>query len=233
MEASVAAAPGTGDGAGEGQQQQQQSGEQQGQQPTGDAALAQLAEGLQTQGESLEQMREFLASNPWTPPPAAEAPAPPDLSALSDPNVTPEQAAEQLAKVMDERATEKAQELVKPLMDQVGEIRAEREVDTLVTEFPELGEPETAKAVLSYAEDAAKLVGNPELATNVQFIRQCYMAGRAAQLAQQQRGAGPSNAATLEGAGGASPGGATQGTPEQQAEAIGEKWGARRSVLPF
>jgi hypothetical protein len=75
-------------------------------------------------------------------------------------------------------------------------------------------------------------MGQPELAANTQFIRVTYLAGRAAQLAQEQQGAaGAPGAATLEGAAGASPGGAAQGGPQETADSIKQAWSSGSDVL--
>jgi hypothetical protein len=257
MEASAAGLAGAASGDGgeqaQGQQGQQgaegaQAGEQTQQQQgqlTGDAAIAQMAEQLQGMAPVHEQMREFLSSQAEQQQAAQqqqqqqqqEEAAAADLSFLDEnsANYDPAKAAERLTEVMRQQAGVATQaELAKvlgPIQEQVSNMQRQQEADALVTEFPELGEAETAQAVVKTAEQYAEMVGQPELAANTAFIRMTYMAGRAAQLAQQQEGAAAApGAATLEGAGGASPGGAAQGA-EQTAESIGEKWGARTNVL--
>lgn len=248
MEASAAGLAGAASGDGEGQAQGQQGaegapaqGEQSQQQATGDAAIAQMAETLQGLTDSQEQMRQILEAQGQQPaeqqqqeqeqPPAA------DLSFLDEtsPNYDPQRAAERLTEVMREQAGVATQaELSKalaPLQQQVSDMQRAHEADALVAEFPDLGKEEIASAVIKTAHQYADMVGTPELASNTAFIRMTYLAGQAAQLAQQQEGAaGAPGAATLEGAGGASPGGAGQGDT-QTADSIRESWTQGGSVL--
>jgi hypothetical protein len=248
MEASAAGlAGGTASGDGQAADGQQGSdgapaqGEQaQGQQ--GDAAIAQMAETLQGLSSSHEEMRQILEAQGQQQgtqqqqqeqqPPAA------DLSFLDEasPNYDPQRAAERLTEVMREQAGVATQaELAKvlaPLQQQVSDMQRAHEADALVAEFPDLGKEEIAGPVVKAAEQYAHMVGTPELASNTAFIRMTYLAGQAAQLAQQQQqgAAGAPGAATLEGAGGASPGGAGQGA-SQTADSIRESWSQGSDVL--
>jgi hypothetical protein len=236
MEASAAglAGPAAGDGGGEGQSQ---GGEQA---PQGNDAIAQMAETLQGLAGTQEEMRQFLSQQAEATQQSKQEPVTPaaDLSFLDEtsPQYDPEKAAQRLSEVMRAEAGTETQRLLQealsPLQQQVSEMQRSQEADQLVGEFPELGKPEVAEAVVKTAEQYAEMTGHPELAGNTAFIRMTYMAGRAAQLAQQQDGAGSgAGAATLEGAGGASPGGAGQGA-SQTADSIAQDWSDRRSVLP-
>jgi hypothetical protein len=245
MEASAAGLAGAapaGD-AGGGAPGQTPGGEQQ-QAPQGADAIAQMAETLQGLAGTQEEMRQFLsdqaAAGQQTQQQAETpaAPTPPDLSFLDEtsPQYDPQKAAERLQEVMRAEAGTETQRLLQealgPLQQQVGDMQRSQEADALVAEFPELGKAEVAEAVVKTAQQYAEMVGNPELAANTAFVRMTYMAGRAAQLAQQQEGAAAgAGAATLEGAGGASPGGAGQGAT-QTADSIATSWADRRSVLP-
>jgi hypothetical protein len=238
MEAGAAAGPAApAGGDGEAQQQQQQQGEN-GAQPTGNEAIAQMAQQLQGLSDGQEQMRQYLEGIGQPAP--EEQPQPPpaaDLSFLDEqsPNYDPQQAAERLTQVMREQAgvatQQQLEQVLGPLQEQVSDMQRAQEADALVAEFPELGQAETAQAVVNAAGQYAELMGQPELAANTQFIRVTYLAGRAAQLAQEQQGAaGAPGAATLEGAGGASPGGAGQGQ-QQTADSIRESWARGSDVL--
>lgn len=253
MEASGAGLAAGGDAGGQQQGQaaggdgggQQGAGDaaQAGQQQTSEATIAQMAETLQGLAGTQEEMRQFLATQAEAGAAAADAatqqqeqPKPADLSFLdeSSPQYDPEQAAARFDQVMREAAGSEAQRLMQeqlaPLQQQVADMRTEREADTLMGEFPELGKPEVAAEAMKTVELAAEQIGRPELAGNAQFVRYIYMAGRAAELAQKQDGASGAGVATLEGAGGASPGGADQGA-EAAANAIGERWAGRTNVL--
>ena len=239
MEASAAGLAATASGDGEGQQQQQggQPAEN-GAQPQGQDAIAQMAQTLQGLSEGQEQMREFLVGMGAQPEQPVEEQQPgADLSFLDEtsPNYDPQQAAERLTQVMREQAGVATQaELAKalgPLQEQVSNMQRAQEADALVAEFPELGQPQTAEAVVKAAGQYAELMGMPELAANTQFIRVTYLAGRAAQLAQEQGAAGAPQAATLEGAAGASPGCAGQGGPQETAESIRQAWSGGSDVL--
>ena len=77
----------------------------------------------------------------------------------------------------------------------------------------------------------AQMLGQPELGDNPAFWRMAYMAGRAADAANAEQQQQPA-AATLEGAGGASPAGAAD-AQKQLVDGILNADGAGRSVLPF
>ena len=197
--------------------------------PQGDAAIAQLAQQLEGLQQGQEETRQFLQSNPWAPQPEEEPEPAPDLSFLDEtnPNYDPNVAAQRLQEVMKQEATSaadaKLQEAIAPLQQQVQELRSQQGADALAAEFPEMKDPKVAQQVVETAEKYAQILNQPELLSNFDFIRMTYMAGRAAQLAQEE-GDGSPQAATLEGAGGASPGGAAQGT-EQLADQITQNWG--------
>lgn len=248
MEASAAGLAGPASGDGEAAQNGQQApaqGQQEGQQqaPQGDAAIAQMAEQMAAMSGTQEEMRAFLQAQAeqiqqTQTATQQEQQQQIDTSFLEDTSLTPQQAAERLQTEIDKRAEIKAQALVDarvaPLEQSIGTMQQNQEADALVAEFPDLGKPEVAQAVLQEAERWATAIQQPEMAHNAQFLKMTYMVGRAAQLAQEQGAAGAPNAATLEGAGGASPGGAGQGASQQQetSDSIAAKWGERKSVLP-
>lgn len=243
MEASASqgpAAPGAGDGGGE---QPQQGQEQQGgEQPDFAAMQQQLAE----LGPSLEQMRGMLTEQQeqqqaWAeqqqgyegdPSQEQQQQPEPDLSFMDpdSPQYNPQQTAMALAQLMEQQSQQQVQAAVEPLQEQVATMEAQRQADLLAGEFPELQDPEIAQNVIDVSRQYAQMLGQSELGDNPQFWRMAYMAGRAADAANEEQQQQPA-AATLEGAGGASPGAADQ--REQVVQGILNADGAGRSVLPF
>jgi hypothetical protein len=239
MEASAAQGPAApGGDAGEAQQGQ----EQQGQQPDFAAMQQQLAE----LGPSLEQMRGMLSEQQeqqaaWAeqqqgyegdPSQQQQQPQEADLSFMDpdSPQYNPQQAAMALAQLMESQSQQQVQAAVEPLQEQIATMEAARQADLLAGEFPELQDPEIAQNVIDVSRQYAQMLGQPELGDNPQFWRMAYMAGRAADAANAEQQEQPA-AATLEGAGGASPGAADQ--REQLVQGILNADGAGRSVLPF
>jgi hypothetical protein len=115
-----------------------------------------------------------------------------------------------------------------PLREEIGELRRTHEAAQLIAEFPEMGEGDTIEQVMRTTADFAHVLGRPELAGNFQLARTVYLAGRALEMAQQEGdGEQPSQAAHLEGGGGAV-GGARGAGAAQAIIAAG-----RQSPLPF
>lgn len=248
MEASGAGlAAGGGDGAAQGQGDggEQQDGQQG--QATGDAAIAQLAEGLARMESGQEEMRRFLGGiaeqqqgtgqeHQAQQEQHQQQPQPLDLSVFDEtaPGYDGQKAAELLQNAMSQTASTEAgrllQEAIGPLQQQVTDMRRSQETDALTAEFPDLKDEKVAESVVASAQRYATMVGQPELVTSTPFVRLVYMAGRAAELAQKQGGAADgATAATLEGATGASPGSAAQGATTQ--EALAQAWGQRSDVM--
>lgn len=231
-------APGQGEG-GQGQEGQADTG-QSTQVPAGltQEQITQWQDGLQSMQAEQERMREFLQNNPALQPPAEETPAPQpaDLSFLET-ETDPEKASQQLDQVLRQTAQQEAQRLLQeqigPMQSEIQELRSQAGADALTAEFPELKDPAVAKQALEHAEAQAEVLGKPELAGDLNFVRQVFLMGRAMQTRQEQAANGGDQAATLEGAGGASPGGAAQGDGQETAESIGQKWGAEEKLLPF
>src|SRR5499427_8141570 len=244
MEASAAqgpAAPGAGDG-GEAQQQGQEQ-QQGGEQPDFAAIQQQLAD----LGPSLEQMRGMLSEQQeqqaaWAeqqqgyegdPSQEQQQQPEPDLSFMDpdSPQYNPQQTAMALAQLMEQQSQQQVQAAVEPLQEQIATMEAQRQADLLAGEFPEMQDPEIAQNVIDVSRQYAQMLGQPELGDNPQFWRMAYMAGRAADAANAEQQQQPA-AATLEGAGGASPGGAAD-AQQQVVQGILNADGAGRSVLPF
>lgn len=252
MEASAAglaaASGGEGDGEAQGQQQGQAeggqgaAGEQGQQQAPGADAVQQFQELARGLADGQEQMRgdlqQFLDAQQIGTGDGegdgADGEPQIDLSEFAA-ETDPAKAAERLQQIIDGAAKTQAQTLLAeqlgPVQQQVQEMRQQMEADQLIAKHPDLGEPETAKAVMGAVENFAKIMGQPELAKSVAFVELVYKAGRAEELArQQQEGAAAApGAATLEGAGGASPGGTQQGA--DRAAQIAESWKGSSNVL--
>jgi hypothetical protein len=240
MEASAAAGPATAAGDGEQQQGQEQQGEQQAQ-----PDLASIQQQLAELGPSLEQMRGMLTEQQeqqmaWAEQqqPADDGrepqqPAQPDLSFMNpdSPQYNPQLAAQSLADLMTQQSQQQVQAALAPLQEQIRTMEAQRQADLLASEFPELQDPEIASNVIKVAREYAEMIGHPEVGDNPAFWRMAYMAGRAADTANAEQQQQPA-AATLEGAGGASPGGSAD-AQQQVVQGILNAEGRGRSVLPF
>lgn len=202
-----------------------------------------LAQTLEGQGQTLEGMRETLAALSTLPDafqalqggePEAE-PEGYDLSFLdSGPQDETAQIAAGLAGLMeqqDQRTQEAWQQAltsaVSPLQEKIDQLNRQREADLLMAEFDELGDPETAQATVKLAEQMAQQMGSPDLAAKPGFWRMAFLAAKGMEAAKAE-GEGSPNAVTLEGAGGAGPGGG-----EQDPVALIMGAGGSKSVLPF
>lgn len=237
MEGSVAAAGQAAQGEAAGQaaegQQQQAAG----------VDVGQFAGQLDQLSQSHDQLFQMLQSAPWAQEgegegEAIEEPGELDLSFLdgTDPSFDPDQAAQRLAQTFDQRVEQKAQQLIKPLEQKLSSIdeqraddRRELEADRLVTEFPEFGDENVRSEVVNASFQIADAYGWGEVAKEPSFWRLVYMAGRAAQSANEEGTDGP-QAAHLEGGAGARPGGSQQVAGVDQILTPDRKG---RGVLPF
>lgn len=213
-------------------------GEAQGDGGGGDApSTAQIAEMLAAQQASQDQMYQYLQSQPWAQQeaPEAEPEAAPELDLsfldMDSPEYNPEQVAQRLGglieQTVEQRVQQGIQQAVTPLQQQQQEMIQRQQVAELVGEFPEMADEAVYTDVLKHATAIADAMGQPELRNNPVLWRITYMAGRAADAAQEESGEVPA-AAHLEGGAGAAPAGGGQ----DMGDAI---VGARRgnSVLPF
>lgn len=190
-------------------------------QQTGGGAQAQDVSGLLerldglTQGQ--EQMREFLASNPWAQAQAQHTDQDQgdrtdqfgDLSFLDEPTITPDQLKESLNGLITAAVQQHVQQAVGPVAQQAQELRRDQEARDLVSEFPELATEEMANKVAGkggLASTLAQNLGHPELAGDPKMWRVAYMLHKAAESANQQGASGP-DAAHLESGHGAGPAG--------------------------
>lgn len=199
-----------------------------------DNGLGQVSETLAALQSGQEELRSFLQAEPWKAaeqPPAAEVtPSEPDtldLSFLDDPDLPPDDLADRLTDAFDQRSQSQLQAALAPLQEKISEQERAREAEALVSEFPDLGDAETAEAVVQASRQWAEMAGQPELANSPTLWRLVYMAGRAADAANSESSEG--SAAHLEGSGGAGPAGGQQ---VDMADRIINAGGPQR-VLPF
>jgi hypothetical protein len=189
-------------------------GEAQGQEQGGQDAVLQQLQAMQ-QGQ--EELRTYLASEPWQQrQEAAEEDEgaeeqPLDLSFLDvgDPGYDPQQTAQQLQTLLDSRVNEGIKQALGPVQQQVQDMQRTREAEALVQEFPDIAQPEVAQQVVQTAREYAELMGRPDLGDDPKFWRIIYAAGRTFDQAKQE-GSGDPGAAHLEGGAGAAPGGQGQ-----------------------
>ena len=185
-------------GQGEAQEAQQQQGPD----------YAAIMETLQQQGQGLDQMREFLQSNPWQAPQEQE-PEPeqqlPELGFLEsgDPEFD-QQLAQNLQNLIQTQAEKQVQQHLSPLQEQLQMMQREQAAAQLVGEFPELDDPEHAQRIVSMTRQYAEMMGRPDLADEPQMWRLMHLANAAMVAAKEEGEQSP--AAHLEGAGGAGAG---------------------------
>jgi hypothetical protein len=200
-----------------------------------------LAEQLGTYGQNMEQMREtlqgmqqFMAQQQTPAEPEGQAPEL-DLSFLDDPQLTPEQLSQQFTSMLDQGVEQRFQQALQqhlsPLQDRVSNMQLTQEAIQLTDEYPELRKPDVAGDVIEASRQYAEMLGQPELANNPMLWRLVYMGIKAADVANTEGGESP-DAAHLEGAGGAGPGG-QQVDLVQQIMQGGDDSALGRRVLPF
>lgn len=198
---------------GEGAAQGQAQGEGQAQQSGPD--VSQLADLLGQQGQSLEEMRNFLASNPWAAQPQQEGEgeqgAEIDMSYLDDPTLDTAALQQQMQSQIGGLVDQRAQALVAPVEAKMAEMERRQEARDLLGEFPEMAEEATAQQVVKMAHEWANENFPPEIARVIAqkpaTWRAVYMMGRAAESANgEQQGSGDPGAAHLESGAGAGPG---------------------------
>lgn len=222
MEASGAGLA-TGDGGDAAQQQGSQADGTESQQPA-EPTIADTHALLQQFGTDIEQMREHLATEPWAPqapaeqqqqqatPPANEL----DFSFLDEtaPQYQgPEAAMQQLGQLIRGEAEKVAQQQLAPVQQELQQEKQERGYEDLANRYPQLQDSKVAKELLDLTHQVVEQEGfPPDLAFHPGFVEKIYLASRA--QAQNQDG-GTAAAATLESAGGASPGGAGQSGSQQ------------------
>jgi hypothetical protein len=198
-----------------------------------------LSEQLQQLAGGQEELRQFLATNPWQAQETQQqqqeqAPASPevDLSWLdpADPGYDPEQMSQRLTETFGQYVQQATEQATAPVMEQMQDMQREQAAERLVNEFPDLRNEETANEVVRASHEYASALGMPQLGNDPGFWRLVYLSGRAIDAAQQE-GSGDPGAAHLEGGGGAIPGGPQVDTRADEIMNAGGKRGA--SVLPY
>lgn len=198
-------------------------------------SLADIQASLQSMGSDMESLREQLAAAPQTPAePVAEEPPEPeeiDYSFLNEPQyqADPNAALQQLSQVIRDEARKVAQEAVTPVRQEVQQERETRELNALSERYPQLQDPKFAEELIQQSEAFMAESGLPkEHATNPRVLEKLYLASRAR---AQNEDDPTSTAATLEGAGGASPGGAGQGAEQETGRQAMERVAPKRLGL--
>lgn len=195
--------------------------------------VGQLADQFGQMQTSQQELGEWLRSEPWKPQEAEPEQQQEDLDFSfldpSDPDWNPEQIAERLGGLIESAAEKRSQQDIEPVKSELADMRREREAERLVSEFPALGEPEVAQEVVNVAKQLAEANNRPDLANEPWFWRLTYMAGTAAENANEEGSESP-RAAHLEGGGGGVPAGGQVDLAQQIVNAGG---GGGRNVLPF
>jgi hypothetical protein len=184
-----------------------------------------------------EEMRQYLASNPWQQPeaePEAQQDEGLDLSWL-DPNAQqyedPAQVAQRLNDQISGAVEQRVQALTDPMREQMAEMRRDQQARDLAAEFPEIATDEMANQIAGPGGLAAQMadqLGQPGLAAEPSFWRLVYMAHKQAE--QANNGSDGPGAAPLESAGGPGP---AQQTNEDIVKGIMESGGQGSKVLNF
>lgn len=199
---------------------------------------ADIAASIQQFGKDVEGLREHLATEPWKPAEEEETvdtPAEPediDYSFLNTPEVQadPNLGLQELTKVIRDEAKKIAAQEISPVRQDLQQKEEQRQLNQLSDDYPQLQDPKAAEELLALGETFVNKEGLPkELATHPGMLRNLYLASRA--RAQNEESGGDTAAANLEGAGGASPGGAGQGDAQQATD----QWKANVAPkrLPF
>jgi len=225
--AAGAAAGGIGGDAG-GQQGEATNGNGQG------LDLAALAEQLGGTNESLEQMREFLLSQPWAQAQAGEYGADAEgeqsvdlsffdhddegeLDGYADDELGDDDATEQTIEALANATEGFVESATAPLAERVDQMQRAAEWQQIAEEFPDLSDVDTARETFQIAGAYAEAKGWPaEVAASPGLVRLIYMAGMAVRAAQEEGGEGD-DVAHLEGGAGAAGAGAPEGNHIVQA----------------
>lgn len=240
------AATGQAAAGGEGQAAQGQGGEaaQNGQQQAQGPDLGQLAEQIGALGGGLDEMKQFLQSNPWQQQQdqgqGQQQDEGLDLSFL-DPGQQmlgddPAALSAQLGEVIKGAVQQQAQALMAPHVEAQNEMRRNIEARDLAGEFPELSTPEMANKIAGQggvaeqiAQQIANAVGQPQLAKALAaepaLWRMAYGYHKGIEYANNQ-GSGDPGAAHLEGGGGPGPAQLSEADLVKQIATSGDGLGA-------
>jgi hypothetical protein len=184
-----------------------------------------------------EEMRQYLASNPWqAQEPAAEEAQDEglDLSWMDPQNPVyedPAAVAQRLNDQISGAVEQRVQALTDPMREQMAEMRRDQQARDLAAEFPEIATDEMAQQIAGPGGLAAQMadqLGQPGLAAEPSFWRLVYMAHK--QSEQANNGSDGPGAAPLESAGGPGP---AQQSNEDIVKGIMESGGQGSKVLNF
>lgn len=157
--------------------------------------------------------------------------APLDLSFLDDATLDAAEVAENLQGLIDQRAQQIAAAQVGPLAERIDKSERKAELADLVSDIPDMGNPEIANQVVQATAQMADAYGWPDqLKNDPKMYRVVYLAAKAAEIAAEEGDGNDVAVATLEGGGGA------RAAQVQQAQQLGDQIvGARkgRGALPF
>jgi hypothetical protein len=225
-----------GDVARQGAQEAQQNGQ-------GQPDFSALSQQLEQLAGSQEEMRQFLASNPWQGQSEGGGDAGAegddfgdgDLEGFADDEFG--DPTEAIAGEMADAFLGVTEQAVAPVAQALSETRQELndfrqavDYERLAHELPELADPEVAEDAISYAHQIAQALGVPQLGSNPQMVRLVYLAHRALQTAQEEGAEPAPDPAHVEGGGGAVAGKSSGSAADQIMSPPGKR-GA--SVLPF
>lgn len=150
------------------------------------------------------------------------------------------------AQQLDSLIQERVEAATRPIMEAAEANRREVDAQSLLDDYPELQEQETAQSVVAEAQEWAQDLGNPALAKEPAFVELVHLAEKAASAAQAETPAGaqpqaqptaqaqpgqphqpqPQQPVQIEGGGGALPGpGATQNDQAERVKAAGARDG--------
>jgi hypothetical protein len=140
----------------------------------------------------------------------------------------PEALAAGLADVVGQHIAQQTE----PLRQQMAAMTTDQQIRDLVAEHPEMGDPDTARAVIDASHQLTQAYGWPaELAGDPRLHRIVYAAGRAYDAANAEGDGEDPRAAHLEGGGGAGPSGAQQSGMTGMGIVNAKRVG--RDALPF
>jgi hypothetical protein len=184
---------------------QAQQGEGGGEAQQGAPDFAALQSTLEQQGQSLEELRGFLQSNPWQAQqdaPAEEQPVEgPDLGFLeTGDQYADQQLAQGLQELITTQAQQQVQQAVGPLQERLQTFERMDAARELVGEFPELNDPQHAQRIMGMSREYAEMMNRPDLADEPQMWRLMHLANAAMVAAKEEQEQSP--AAHLEGGGG-------------------------------
>jgi hypothetical protein len=170
-----------------------------------------LSQQLEQQGQSLDQLREYLQSNPWAAQDQGEEQGqeeqPLDLGFMEtgDPQFDQELAQNlqsliqsQVDQGLEQKVIEKH---LRPMQERLQTFERMDQARELTAEFPELNDAEHAQRVIGMSREYAEMMGKPELADEPAMWRLMHLANAAMVAAKEEEG--NTSAAHVEGAGAA------------------------------